>query len=73
MTSGDSATSSAAILRDARIGGAGPDVRAHIAAFDPAQLLQPLSQSGAAGACYRIVGSLFISAPMRRRHESHPL
>jgi hypothetical protein len=32
-----------------------------------------LSQSGAAGACYRIVGSLFISAPMRRRHESHPL
>ena len=70
MTSGASATSSAASLR-CQIGFAcGPaDVDPHVAAFAPAQLLQPLPERRHAGLTFRIV----CGAGYEHADAPHPL
>ena len=68
MTSGASATNSAAYLRMSVGIAAGPAiVDPHVAAVGPAQLLQPLQECRDAGLRFRIVrGAAAMSTPMRR-------
>ena len=68
MTSGASATNSAACLRMSSASARGPaGVDPHVAAVGPAQLLQPLQERRDAGLIFRIVrGRRVRSTPMRR-------